>query len=387
MGWRFVLVAIVFAGLVSIGYRLLPGVSTTWSSARSHRAEGRNAAAREPPPAARARVAALGRLAPRGEIVNVGAPEGDRLARLTVEEGQRVRRGEILAYLESQAERVAERTQIAARLAEATSRVRSETAFGRAVISESTARVRLQEDLPDLEIRVHEAKVRVLEAELQNSQRDLERVRGLRRQDLISQQELERQALTVHRNRLDLEAARVLLEKLQRARDLELAVAQSQRSTAEASLPRALTAVEIESLRASLVLAEARIERTIIRAPIDGRILKIIMRSGEATGMRPILQMGDTSHMYAIAEVYETDVGLVRAGQSATVTSPALSRPLTGRVEMIGTVVAKNAIVDIDPAALADRRVVEVKVRLDESEPAARLLNLQVQVEIDVGRR
>src|SRR5262245_12050062 len=40
-----------------------------------------------------AKVAALGRLAPRGEIISVSAPLGDRVARLAAQEGQQVRAG------------------------------------------------------------------------------------------------------------------------------------------------------------------------------------------------------------------------------------------------------------------------------------------------------
>jgi len=42
----------------------------------------------------------------------------------------------------------------------------------------------------------------------------------------------------------------------------------------------------------------------------------------------------------------------------------------------------RNYIFDLDPRADADRRVVVVKIRLDNSEPAAHFVNLQVTVTI-----
>jgi HlyD family secretion protein len=42
----------------------------------------------------------------------------------------------------------------------------------------------------------------------------------------------------------------------------------------------------------------------------------------------------------------------------------------------------KNDILDVDPAADADARVVEVRIRLDEPDEVAGLSNLQVDVEI-----
>ncbi|MEE8302933.1 MAG: HlyD family secretion protein, partial [Candidatus Tectomicrobia bacterium] len=57
---------------------------------------------------------------------------------------------------------------------------------------------------------------------------------------------------------------------------------------------------------------------------------------------------------------------------------------LTGKVVHIGNIVWKNDILDVDPAADTDARVVEVKIELDQSATAARLINLQVNVHIDL---
>ena len=62
----------------------------------------------------------------------------------------------------------------------------------------------------------------------------------------------------------------------------------------------------------------------------------------ESVEQKPILKMGDTSVMYALAEVYETDVLWVRPGQQARVTSSALPQALTGTVERIGRMIFKN---------------------------------------------
>jgi HlyD family secretion protein len=89
--------------------------------------------------------------------------------------------------------------------------------------------------------------------------------------------------------------------------------------------------------------------------------------------------------MYAIAEVYETDISRVKVGQGATISSRAIGRPLGGTVERIRQQVRKQDQFGTDPAARKDARIVEVEVRLDDSAPAAALSNLQVEVLI--GRR
>jgi len=64
------------------------------------------------------------------------------------------------------------------------------------------------------------------------------------------------------------------------------------------------------------------------------------------------------------------------------VRSPALAPELTGRVERIGMKIGKLDVLDTDPAARTDARVVPVDIRLDDSTRGAGLSNLQVEVAI-----
>jgi HlyD family secretion protein len=120
-----------------------------------------------------------------------------------------------------------------------------------------------------------------------------------------------------------------------------------------------------------------------VRSPIDGQVLKIHVREGERVGPEGIVEIAETGSMYAIAEVYETDVGRVRVGQRAQVSSPAFARTLEGSVERVGLRIGKLDVLGTDPVADTDARVVEVEVRLDDPEPAARLTNLRVDVRFE----
>ncbi len=135
--------------------------------------------------------------------------------------------------------------------------------------------------------------------------------------------------------------------------------------------------------RAQLARARAELERARITAPAAGLVLDVHARPGERIGAEGILELGRVDTMYAIAEVYETDVGRVRPGQRARVTSPALPGPLVGQVEWIRPKVEKQDEIGTDPAARKDARVVEVKVLLEDSAAAAPFTNLQVEVEIE----
>jgi HlyD family secretion protein len=132
--------------------------------------------------------------------------------------------------------------------------------------------------------------------------------------------------------------------------------------------------------RAELTRAQAELELSRIRAPIAGQVLEIHKRGGERLDTGGLLELADTSAMYAIAEVYETDIGGVRVGQRAQVRSAALARTLTGTVERIGLKVNKQDVLETDPVADADARIVEVRIRLDEPALAAGLTNLRVDV-------
>jgi len=134
--------------------------------------------------------------------------------------------------------------------------------------------------------------------------------------------------------------------------------------------------------RADIAVATAELELAQIQSPIDGQILEIHAYPGERIGDNGVLEIGQTQTMYVVAEVYETDIGKVSVGQTATITSDALPAELTGKVERIGLKIGKKDVFDTDPVAKADARVIETYILLDDSEAVARFTNLQVEVSI-----
>ena len=332
----------------------------------------------------RVKVVALGRLEPVGEVVGIGATIGDRVNRIVVKEGEFVHADQPLVYLESHAERLAQRDFVASRLAEAGERLDAERKYAQTLIEEARIAIEQLERPADLEIEAQQANVRLLEAKLASANIDLDRLVGLERKSAISAQKTDQQTLLVKRDREELNTAQLQLKRLEANREINRKLARKRLLTAKAGLAKAESAIPVDSLRKQLRLAEAQLASSVIRAPLDGEILKVSMRAGETLAGRPILEMGDTRRMCAIAEVYQSDVGLVRVGQRAVVRSPALPGPLTGKVDRIAKTVSKNDIFGIDPGADRDARVVEVIVLLDESEPASDLVRLQVDVEIDL---
>ena len=91
--------------------------------------------------------------------------------------------------------------------------------------------------------------------------------------------------------------------------------------------------------------------------------------------------------MRVVAEVYETDIAQVNVGQTASISSRALAKPIGGRVARIGNMIFKNDVLNVDPAARADARIVEVWIDLDPFPLAERLTNLTVDVLITTSGR
>ncbi len=187
----------------------------------------------------------------------------------------------------------------------------------------------------------------------------------------------------------DSEATRrtsLLERELTSVEETELAQGTAQAAAASCATANAnarVAAASIDVVRAHLAINELEIERSMVRAPVAGRVLEIHTRPGEMAGANSVLDLGRTDHMFAIAEVYETDIINVKVGQKARISSEALSEAMTGTVERIRGKVQKNDVTGTDPAARKDARIIEVEIRLDDNKSAEGLTNLQVEVIID----
>jgi HlyD family secretion protein len=293
-------------------------------------------------------VTALGRVTPGRAVISIAAQPGSRILKLEVAEGKKVKAGDALAYLDMYTLRKAERDAAKVALDEAWERLETEMAYAHAVVDQNREAVQLLEVAVD-----HEGK-------------ELVRFESLLSSKTIQPQRFEEQKF------------------LLQSRQGELGKAKAEFRSAEAALARIRSTIGLRSAEAHLKSADELLELTIIRAPIHGEILKVLTYPGERIANDPILKMGDTSDMHVIAEVHETDVGAVRLGQRATITSEALPEPVHGVVEEIGALIFKNDVLNIDPRADKDTRIVEVRVKLDNSETVSRLTHLEVSVRIDL---
>jgi HlyD family secretion protein len=332
---------------IARGFLLSSLVLVAAGTGCDRRSEGSQAAGT--PRSRRESVTAFGRVTPGRSVMSIAAQPGNRILKLTVTDGQKVKAGDALAYLETHALKAAELEAARVSLEEAKARMEAETVYGQAIIEQTQRAVDL------------------LEVSVTHERQEVKRLEPLTSGKAVPEQRLDDQKF------------------LLATREGELAKAQAELRAAKAALARTRTLVAVKSAEAQVAAAEAQLALTIIRAPINGEILKILTYPGEQTGSAPILKMGNTADMHVIAEVHESDVGLVRIGQRATITSDALAEPVQGVVEEIGAIIFKNDVLDIDPRAEKDTRVVEVRVKLDKPEPLSRLIHHEVSTRIDVS--
>jgi HlyD family secretion protein len=92
--------------------------------------------------------------------------------------------------------------------------------------------------------------------------------------------------------------------------------------------------------------------------------------------------------MMVVAEVHESDIGKVQLGQTATIKSEtgAFTQEITGEVSQIGLKIGKQDVLNTDPAADVDSRVVEVKINFDPetSSRVSHLTNSKAIVKINL---
>ncbi|MEB3198982.1 MAG: HlyD family efflux transporter periplasmic adaptor subunit [Synechococcaceae cyanobacterium] len=144
---------------------------------------------------------------------------------------------------------------------------------------------------------------------------------------------------------------------------------------------------ELQDAQAQRFKVETDLRETVLRAPLDGTVLRIHARVGERPGDKGILELGASHRMEAVLEVYESDIGRVRLGQSVSLSSEngGFNGRLQGVVSRISPQVRQREVLSTDPSGDADARIVEVRVRLDagSAERVRNLTGLKVIGKID----
>ena len=335
-------------------------------------------------------IAAIGRLEPKGEVIDVSAPammEGAKVETLLVSLGDQVRKGQLIAVLDNhdrmtkaferskQQLNVAKmrllQVQAGAKTGEILAQVSRVEQYRREMegqtASQALAIKRLGYQLKNAQIECHRYNKLFNAGAVSASQRDTICLVA----DTTLQQKLEAQAQLQR-------TQKTLAQQIREAISSRAAVAEVR------PIDVSVASAEVKEAYARMKEAESNLALSLVRSPHDGQILKVITKEGEKVDSQGVVKLGNTKQMMVVAEVYETDVSRLKIGQKATVNGQGLTDTLTGVVEEIGLSIGKKDLLGTDPAAASDARVLEVKIQLSpqSSRQARRLTNLQVDVVI-----
>jgi len=285
-------------------------------------------------------IAGPGRVEPVSEEIQLGSELSGKLKTVNVREGESIHKGQILAVLENDDYR--------AELASAAAEVEAKEAMLRKVMNGAREQERGEA----------QASLREAQAVMSNAQAELTRRQDLFESGVISREELERYT-----------------------RQYEVAKDQYQQKLSHASLLNngsreedvAFAQADLRLAQANEAQAQARYEKSFIKSPIDGVVLRKHHRDGEsvsnsATTPDPVLTIGDTQVLRVRVDIDEEDVNKVRVGQSAYVTADAYGKQkVWGHVVQVGELLGPKTIRTDEPTERVDRKFLEALVELDAS--------------------
>jgi multidrug resistance efflux pump len=140
---------------------------------------------------------------------------------------------------------------------------------------------------------------------------------------------------------------------------------------------------DVQAAQQRIELASDKVNKCIVRAPMNGTILHTYLRAGESFALlspRPLFSLADISGRRVRAEVDERDIGKVHLGQQVMVTSDAYpEQRFTGSVTDLSSSMGRKSIVTGDPVDKSDRDILEVVA--DLAGAAALPLGLRVTVQ------
>jgi len=294
-------------------------------------------------------VAAPGVIEPLSEEIAVSNQTQGILNRIPVKEGDQLKAGQLLAELNNDD------------LVAAVSSAAAQLDLRRAELEKLLNGARPEER------READANVRAAESTVAMAELTLERKNALLAHRFASVEAFDQA-------RTDVQSARARRDSL--AERLALL------NAAPRSEDVAIAQANVKLAEAALQTARAMLDKTLIRTPIDGTVLRILRHVGETVSQTYpsiIAVVGDISRERIRAEIDETDVGRISLGQAAYAIADAYKgQRFTGKISKIAARMGKKAVYSDDPAEKRDTKVLEAVIDLDKQE------SLPVGLRVDV---
>lgn len=305
-------------------------------------------------------VVGLGALIPEGEVSTIAPPFGAgdaRIATLLVREGQHVEQGTTLAILDNEAPYKA-----------AVEASRANLALQTATLAQTRLSVQASQE----ESRAALASAKAV---AHNAEQDYQRAKTLLKRNNISQAILDQRRSSRDQAAQQVVQARASLSRFA-STDLDQQV------------DVIVAGRQVEASQAALNQAIEDLEKAYVRAPRTGTVLSIHTQPGEKPSANGVLNLANIDRMTVEVEIYQTEIHLIKFGDTVEVSANALPKKLTGKIIEIGLEIKRQTLIDDDPAATTDSRIVKVTALLDpaSSKIAAQFTNLQVIATVQVGK-
>jgi HlyD family secretion protein len=286
-------------------------------------------------------VTASGEIKPRNYI-NIGANAQGQLTAILVSEGDRVRKGQLLARIEN----VQPEAEVAAQSASLSSAEADATAAEAA-------------------LRAADQNLNTMQAVIDRSRADLERasIDFRRAEELLKDQLIARQEYDGRRAAHDAQLAAV------REAEARMVQAKSQREQVAAQM--AASQKRVAQVRAMLARVTDVLRKYDAYAPLDGVVTNLPVRVGETVvpGIQnspaaTIMTIADMSLITAEVKVDETDIVNVKLNQEADISIDAIpNRTFRGRVIEIGnTAILRSTGLAASQSAISSQEAKDFKV-------------------------
>ncbi len=220
------------------------------------------------------------------------------------------------------------------------------------------------------EIQEAAANVKRAESELELARRNQERDGMLLVEEVISQSRYDAVVAERKMAAASLKAAEERHRKLEQGERKEVIAAAS---------------AEMMSQKYALESLKATYEKTILRSPLDGIVIRRYLNVSEfADVAAPILEVANLSEMIVEGEINEMDAGEVKKGMKALVTSDAFpDQQFQAQVYEVSAALRNRNSDPEDPSVIVDQKILPVKVRFLQDVPLK--LGMRVDLKIIEG--
>jgi HlyD family secretion protein len=315
--------------------------------------------------------------------------EGSRVEKILVKEGDMVKTGQVIAILDNSDRLQAELTEATAEVNIIKAKIAQIQAGAKP--GEITAQKAIIDRLAaesQGDINTQKATLEKLQSELLNAEAENHRYQELYTAGAISASQRDSKNLNVETAKKSLQAAQSQLKKLELSSQQKIKEASATLNQISEVRKVDVQAAIAELNQADAVVKKATInlQKAYVKSPQNGQVFEIYTHPGELISSNGIADIGKTSQMYVVAEVYESDITKIIQGKQVRIVSDTFSQELQGKVERIGLQVRKQNLTNTDPSSNIDNRIIKVHIRLNKasSHQAAKFTNMQVKAIISL---